>query len=112
MRLPKFEKFFPANTQVHLTIYDDIRDKYNRLTTIYEDDVMCNYQSSSKKTTDSNKLVTTNTTTILIFQDIVPNKEIINSGEVVFMNEKRKITKGTKVRDLCGNFQYITLNLE
>lgn len=112
MRLPKFEKFFPTNTQVHLTIYDDTRDKYNRLTTIYEGDVMCNYQSSSKKTIDNNKLVTINVTTILIFQDILPNKEIINTGEVVFMNEKRNVVKGTKVRDLYGNFQYIALNLE
>lgn len=112
MRLPRFDKFFPANTPIHLTIFDDTRDKYNRLTTIFEDDVMCNYQSSSKKTTDSNKLVTINVTTILIFEDILPNKEIINTGEVVFMGEKRNIVKGTKVRDLYGNFQYLSLNLE
>lgn len=112
MRLPKFGNFIPHNTQVHLHLYKNEKNEYGEFEPLYDGDVMCNFQSRSQKTFQDHVLISNNFTTILIFDDILPEYDILNSGYITYGGEKRAIVTGQRVRDIFGDFQYLQFDLQ
>ena len=107
-----FGNYIPHNTKVHLHLYKNEKDEYGEFVDLYDGDVFCNFQSKSQKMVNGNTLINSNTTTILVFDDIEPNHDILNSGYVEYMQEKRTIKTGQKARDIYGKFQFWQFELD
>lgn len=112
MQLFNMGKYLPHNTIIHLHLFKNEKNEYNEYEDLWDGDVDCNFQSRSQKLIDGNTLVTNNTTTVLIFKNILPERDALNSGYIEYGEEKRTIISGKKVRDLYGNFQFIQFECE
>ena len=100
-----------CRTPVKVVIYGEGLDENGGPQTLFEDELMCNYQDKGKRVLTAEQKVIQLTGTALLHGDPFPEIIALTDGEINVFGVKHRIWQGEKARNPDGTVNYVRLDI-
>ena len=110
----KYVKLAPdavCKTPISVKLHGEGLTERGEPITIFEADLMCNYQDKAKTVITADKQLVQLSAQAYFVGDIAPDLPTLSNGEVEVYGVKRRIFQGEKARNPDGTVNYTRLDL-